>query len=326
MIRSSGRRRPDTIPDNALCLLRMTEEEQPRREPQGPPDPVAPDPAQPSIGERIRSSPVTFALAAINVAAFLWAETHGSTLKTGTLLQYGAVERLHVASGEWWRLGTSMFMHVGWMHLLWNTYASVGWCTVVEKVLGKPRFLAVYLLSGVGGACASAFFHRITSAGASGAMFGIIGATLVLRYRVLGDIREFVRDRFVRSNVMNMAIWTAIGIYAINMDNFAHGGGLVVGALTAFAATAVPARRKIAWGAAVALVVACVVAAARPGWQPKGDDGEATAAYALVYSDGIEGFPKNGARAERMRALACRDPASRACMMTKPAAPTPFAP
>src|SRR5207237_4941882 len=134
---------------------------------------------------------------------FVWAETHGSTLKTSTLLQYGAVERLHVASGEWWRLATSMFMHVGWMHLLWNTYASVGWCTVVEKVLGKPRFLAVYLLSGIGGACASAYFHRVTSAGASGAMFGIIGATLILRYRVLGDLREFVRDRFVRSNVMN---------------------------------------------------------------------------------------------------------------------------
>jgi rhomboid protease GluP len=327
MIRTGGSHCPDTIPDKGLCLPAMPEEEQPKGEPQGPPDPSPPgDPAEPSIGERIRSSPVTFALAAVNVAAFLWAETHGSTLKTATLLQYGAVERLHVASGEWWRLGTSMFMHVGWMHLLWNTYASFGWCTVVEKVLGKRRFLAVYLLSGIGGACASALFHRITAAGASGAMFGIIGATLVLRYRVLGDIREFVRDRFVRSNVMNMAIWTAIGIYAINMDNFAHGGGLVVGAITTLAATMAPARRKIGWGAAVALVALCVVAAARPGWQPKGEDGEATAAYALVYSEGIEGFSKNAARSERMRALACRDPASTACMMTKPAPEIPVAP
>lgn len=307
-------------------LRPMTEEEQSKREPQGPPDPSPPDPAQPSIGERIRSSPVTFVLAAINVAAFIWAETHGSTLKTSTLLQYGAVERLHVVSGEYWRLATAMFMHVGWMHLLWNTYASVGWCTVVEKVLGKRRFLAVYLLSGIGGACASAFFHRITSAGASGAMFGIIGATLVLRYRVLGDIREFVRDRFVRSNVMNMAIWTAIGIYAINMDNFAHGGGLVVGALVTIAATAAPPRRKMGWAAAVAFVVAFAIVTVRPGWQPKGDDGEAAAAYALVYSDGLEGFPKNVGRAERMRSLACRDPASTACMMTKPAVEVPVSP
>jgi rhomboid protease GluP len=307
----------------------MPEEEQPKREESphpSPPDPSPPDPAQPSIGERIRSSPVTFALATINVAAFVWAETHGSTLKTATLLQYGAVERLHVASGEWWRLATSMFMHVGWMHLLWNTYASVGWCTVVEKVLGKPRFLAVYLLSGIGGACASAYFHRVTSAGASGAMFGIIGATLILRYRVLGDIREFVRDRFVRSNVMNMAIWTAIGIYAINMDNFAHGGGLVVGALATFAATAAPPRRKVGWAGIVALVTACVVVAARPGWQPTGDDGEAAAAYALVYSEGIEGFPKNVSRAERMRRLACRDTESTACKLTKPVNVVPIAP
>jgi rhomboid protease GluP len=298
----------------------------PDEQPPQPPDPSPPDPAQPSIGERIRSSPITFALAAINVAAFLWAETHGSTVRPGTLLQFGAVERLHVASGEWWRLGTSMFMHVGWMHLLWNTYASVGWCTVVEKVLGKPRFLAVYLLSGIGGACASAYLHRVTSAGASGAMFGIIGATLVLRYRVLGDIKEFVRDRFVRSNVVNMAIWTAIGIYAINMDNFAHGGGLVVGALATVAATATPARRKIGWAAVGALVAGFVVLAARPGWQPTGDDGEAAAAYTLVYTDGREGFPKNAARAERMRALACRDEKSQACAMTKPTGEIPFAP
>lgn len=291
----------------------MADEQQPQ-----PPDPSSPpDPAEPSIGERIRHSPVTFALAAINVAAFIWAETHGSTLKTGTLLQFGAVERLHVASGEWWRLGTSMFMHVGWMHLLWNTYASVGWCTVVEKVLGKRRFLAVYLLSGIGGACASAYFHRVTSAGASGAMFGIIGATLVLRYRVLGDIKEFVRDRFVRSNVINMAIWTAIGLYAINMDNFAHGGGLVIGALATIVATTAPPRRKVGWAAVGAFVAAFVVVTARPGWKPTGDDGEAAAAYVLAYSQGIEGFPKNTARAERMRALACRDPASQACMMTK---------
>jgi rhomboid protease GluP len=312
----------------------MAEEEHPKRvespDPSppdtSPPDPSPPDPAEPSLAERVRSSPITFALAAINVAAFLWAETHGSTVKTGTLLQYGAVERIHVASGEWWRLTTSMFMHVGWMHLLWNTYASVGWCTVVEKVLGKQRFLAVYLLAGIGGSCASAYFHRVTSAGASGAMFGIIGATLVLRYRVLGDIKEFVRDRFVRSNVVNMAIWTAIGIYAINMDNFAHGGGFVVGALATAVATAPPPRRKMGWAAVVALVVGFVVVAARPGWQPTDDDGEAAAAYVLLYSEGREGFPKNVARADRIRALACRDPQSRACAMTKPALEMPFAP
>lgn len=297
----------------------MADEEQQKARPDSVPDASPPDPAQPSIGERIRSSPITFALAAINVALFIWAETSGSTTQTGTLLRFGAVERLHVASGEYWRLATSMFLHVGWIHLLWNTYASVGWCTVVEKVLGKTRFLAVYLLSGIGGACASALFHRVTSAGASGAMFGIIGATLVLRYRVLGDLKVFVSDRFVRSNVMNMAIWTAIGLTAVNMDNFAHGGGLVVGALATIAATAAPARRRIGWAGAVAFVVALVAFAARPGWKPAGDDGEAAAAYVLAYSEGVEGFTKNTGRAERMRELACRDPASNACMLTKPA-------
>jgi hypothetical protein len=162
-----------------------------------------------------------------------------------------------------------MFMHVGWIHILINTYASIGWCTVVERVLGKPRFLAVYLLSGIGGACASALLHRVTSAGASGAMFGIIGATLVLRYRVLGNVGEFVRDRFVRSNVTNMAIWTAIGPRPSTWTT-SRRRGLVVGALTTIAATSAP-RRRLAGRAPSPVVGSSRWPPAR--WKPTGDDG-----------------------------------------------------
>jgi rhomboid protease GluP len=218
---------------------------------------------------------------------------------------------MHVVTGEYWRLVTPMFLHIGWMHLLWNTYASVGWCAVVEKVIGKGRFLAVYLASGIGGACASVLFHRVTSAGASGAMFGIIGATLILRYRVLGSFAAFTRDRFVRSNLVTMGIWTAIGLTAINMDNFAHGGGLVVGGAATLAATS--KQRRAGWAGVCALVVALAVAAARPGWTPRGDDAEAGAAYATAYALALEGFPREVERATRLADLVCRAPATAAC-------------
>ncbi len=269
------------------------------------------EPPPPSLWSRVKGSPLTFAIAAINVAVFVWAESQGDTTRVPTLLRFGADERVHVAAGEYWRLATSMFLHIGWVHLAWNTYASVGWCTVVERVLGRLRFLFVYLASGIGGACVSALAHRVTSAGASGAMFGIVGATLVLRYRQLGSLRAFTRDRFVRSNVANMAIWTAIGLTAIHMDNFAHGGGLVVGTAAALAATS--RRGRVAWAAVLAGTSALVVLAARPGWIPRDEDAGAGAAYATGYALGLEGFARDPARAERLGELVCRAPATPSC-------------
>ncbi len=265
----------------------------------------------PSLAQRVRHSPVTFALAAINGAVFVWAEHFGRTTEVPVLLRAGASEQLHVASGELWRLVTPMFLHVGLVHLIWNTYASIGWCTAVESAMGKARFLVVYLLSGFAGACASVIAHPVPSAGASGAMFGIIGATLVLRYRMLGSFAAFTKDRFVRANFLNMAIWTAIGLTVVNMDNFAHGGGLVMGATSTYVVTS--RRSFMGWFALAASIVALTAAAARPGWIPRGPSAENAAAYAIVYSRGLRGFERNVPRAVRMTELLCRDPASTLC-------------
>ena len=102
--------------------------------------------------ERLRGAPVTVGLTAINVAFFLLAESSGSTRDASTLLRFGAVESQHVWAGQYWRLASYMFLHIGWAHLLWNSYASFGWCVRVERTLGHGRFLAVYLLSGLAAA------------------------------------------------------------------------------------------------------------------------------------------------------------------------------
>jgi rhomboid protease GluP len=181
--------------------------------------------------DRIRRAPITFALAAINTAVFLFVEWHGSSTDAATLLRFGAVEPAHVWAGEVWRLATYMFLHVGWVHFLWNTYASFGVCMPVERELGQRRFLAVYLLSGIAGGAASTLSAYPVSAGASGAMFGIVGATLAIQARRHPSIRAALADPTARATLSSIALWTLIGMTALPMNNRAHFGGLVAGAI-----------------------------------------------------------------------------------------------
>jgi rhomboid protease GluP len=274
--------------------------------------PRAPPVEPPTIWEMARQAPITFALAAVNISVFLWAERSGSTTTTATLLQFGAVERIHVWAGEPWRLVTSMFLHIGWIHLLWNTYASIGWCAGAERAIGRGRFLFVYLVSGVGAACASVICHDVPAAGASGAMFGIVGVTLVLWRRALPSWDDFFRNRAVRSILINIGVWTVIGLTAVAMDNYAHGGGLVVGAAAAWILTDRQAGRS-SWLVFAAAFAALFVAALRPWWHPTGADADRVAAYADWYRMGKE-LPLDSKRARRIAERGCEARVPSACI------------
>src|SRR5882724_7870050 len=113
---------------------------------------------EPTLMERARQAPITSLLIAVNVLVFLAVSFQGDTMEPGTLLAFGAAERTLVLSGEWWRLGASMFLHFGFVHLLLNSWAGFGWCAEVESRVGKLRFLAVYLAAGIGGAAASTIY------------------------------------------------------------------------------------------------------------------------------------------------------------------------
>jgi rhomboid protease GluP len=123
-----------------------------------------------------------------------------------------------------------MFIHIGWIHMAWNTYCLVGWCSPVERVLGRGRFAFTYLVTGMGACAMSLLCHDAVSAGASGAAFGIVAMTMALRYAVLGNWQAFTADRWVRSTGGTLVIWTILGFTAVRMDNFAHGGGFLTGA------------------------------------------------------------------------------------------------
>jgi membrane associated rhomboid family serine protease len=213
---------------------------------------------------------------AINVAVLALLSWHFDD-PTGSeaLIAAGALERGLVGAGQWWRLLTAVFLHIGWIHLLANSIFGFGWCRMVEKVFGHGRFLALYLLAGVGASAASLAVHDVIGAGASGALFGMIGATLVLHRRMLPGWRPFLRSPSTLSIAGQLAVWTVVALAAdLPIDHAAHFGGLVTGAGAAWIMTRPFPRRPGAW-LPFGLVAGAVLAAAvwpRPGLSRYGAD------------------------------------------------------
>jgi rhomboid protease GluP len=144
----------------------------------------------------------------------------------------------------------------------------VGWCSAVERVLGRWRFVLAYLTTGMSACAVSLLCHDAPgAAGASGAAFGIVGVTMALRWRVLGGWDAFAADPWVRRTAGILVVWTVIGWSTF--DNFAHIGGLVTGALLGAILirerSLAPGPRALEW-ATFALLLAGVLAAAAHRW------------------------------------------------------------
>jgi membrane associated rhomboid family serine protease len=191
-------------------------------------------PSRPSLVEQVRRAPVAWLIIAINVIVFVLAERSGSTTRGDTLVRFGAVWRGLVWQGEYWRLATSMFLHIGVVHLLWNGYYGLRLSAQTEHAIGTSRFLALYVLSGIAGAAASVIGHDAVSAGASGALFGLIGWQLVVGRARTGSFRAMWGDPGVRRDLTWIGAWFVIGIFA-GFDNYAHAGGLGFGLLFSWA-------------------------------------------------------------------------------------------
>lgn len=211
----------------------------------------------------VLSSPVTFALAAVDVALFAWVAAHGSTTDTATLVRFGALEPSRVWDGEWWRLLTAAFLHVGVLHLAWNLFFGVPLCRLVEGAIGWKRFLALYLLSALGASAASLLGHGAISAGASGALFGVAGAMFALYRRLVGSWGAFFRARHVRVNLLLFAVF-AVAAIRLPIDQLAHGGGLVTGAWMAWLVSRPAPRRAWPWAAFAGALALAIALAVRP--------------------------------------------------------------
>ncbi|MBW9159096.1 rhomboid family intramembrane serine protease [Clostridium sp. FP2] len=181
---------------------------------------------------------VTIGIIAINVIMYLvtaylsYVYAKGSMFNSdiNVLVLLGAKVNELIAKGQYYRFISCMFLHGGIVHLGVNMYSLYSIGPMVEKVYGKAKYIAIYFASGI---CASIFsyiFSTSVSIGASGAIFGLLGAVLVFAIKAKGKTGK----GFIRSILSVIFINIFIGVTLPNIDNFAHIGGLIGGMLIAF--------------------------------------------------------------------------------------------
>lgn len=181
----------------------------------------------------------TFILLGINLLVFAAMTVFGATNGLGlngsqdsrVLLLFGAMQNQLIAHGEYYRLFTSMFLHIGLIHLAFNMYALYVIGQDVERLYGAARFLLIYLLGGLGGSLTSYLLSSGgLSAGASGAIFALIGASIAYFYLHRNTFGARGQAQ-LRSMLMLAGINLLFGFTIPGINNLAHMGGLVFGAL-----------------------------------------------------------------------------------------------
>ena len=132
---------------------------------------------------------MTWLIIAINVIVWLLMELNGGSENSDTLIAFGAKVNELIDQGQVWRLLTAMFLHIGIIHLAVNQYSLYAVGTLLERFMGATRFAILYVLAGLCGSLASYWFSpNAISAGASGAIFGLLGALLTPRYEIIRDL------------------------------------------------------------------------------------------------------------------------------------------
>ena len=136
-----------------------------------------------------------------------------------------------IREGQTYRLLTGIFLHGGFMHLLFNCYALYVIGSQVENFLGRFKFLIIYLVAGISGALFSMIFGNYASVGASGAIFGLMGALVYFGYHYRVYLGNVVKSQIIPLILLNLAL----GFFMSGVDNFAHIGGLIGGTLMSIA-------------------------------------------------------------------------------------------
>jgi rhomboid protease GluP len=190
------------------------------------------------IGKREKGSyvpVVTILLIAVNILVFLFAEMSGSSQDAVHMIRMGAMFPAFIIEGrEYYRLFTSMFLHFGITHLVNNMVSLFFLGSYLEEYMGRIRFAFLYLLSGVGSGLCSLLYHvaagqDVVSAGASGAIFGVIGGLFYVVIKNKGRIKEMTTRKMIFLIVFSLYH----GITSSGVDNSAHVGGLLFGIIIA---------------------------------------------------------------------------------------------
>jgi membrane associated rhomboid family serine protease len=233
-----------------------------------------------------RPATFTFVFVTFNVFVFLLMCIKGGgvvgTEDPNVLLVFGAKYNTLINHGEWWRLVTPVFIHIGWLHLFVNMYSLFMLGPYVERLYGSARFVFFWVATGVAGVAASYFASSIggkpgvvgqflfrggdgPSAGASGALFGLVGVLFVFGIKYRHELPDGFKRAFGLGMLPTILINLFIGYTIPFIDNAAHLGGLAAGMLFALAVDYKrPGERgsvAFTWHALQFIALAAVVAA-----------------------------------------------------------------
>ena len=236
---------------------------------------------------------VTYGIIAINVLVFILMVVNGAGLfePNGYVhLKWGSDYAPLTLSGDWWRLVTNVFIHFGIIHLAMNMYCLYTVGVYLEPMLGKAKYTAAYLCTGVLASIVSLWWHNnpVNSAGASGAVFGMYGLFLALLTTSL--IPKAVRQPMLQSIVIFVAYNLFYGLKG-GVDNAAHVGGLisgfVIGYIYVYAIKKEKQEQKLQW-ITPAVVVLTLGIAFNYLQQNKAGDAVRTAALNEVQAAGFK--------------------------------------
>ena len=174
----------------------------------------------------------TYTLILLNILVYIVAKIRA--LVTGTsyfdvMCSFGIKDNVLIRQGEYFRLLAPVFLHAGVIHLLLNCYALHAIARPCERLYGNLKFICIYLLSGICGCIANFAFSNSLSLGASGAIFGILGATLYFKTQKPVAFKSIFGSTFISIIILNLLL----GFMIKDIDNYGHIGGLLAGFLLA---------------------------------------------------------------------------------------------
>ncbi|MCT4687486.1 rhomboid family intramembrane serine protease [Vallitalea sp.] len=194
----------------------------------------------PKIIEENKNIPyITYGLIVINTIFFIYMERLGGTTNILNLVKFGAIDYYSFfMKGEYYRIITSMFIHIGALHLLYNTFSLFIFGTRIEKYMKKWEYILLYGISGICGGLLSITVdlvnrRPVVSAGASGAIYGIIGAILIyskVYKKHIGGLNSY-------TILIMFIVGIAFGTMNLGINNLAHLGGFIGGAIVAYLLT-----------------------------------------------------------------------------------------
>lgn len=187
------------------------------------------------LKRELKKEPVTAVLILLNMFTFLIVELMGGSWDTWVMLEAGAAYTPYILeAGEYYRLFTCMFLHFGIEHLLNNMLILLVIGSRLERTVGKIRFLFIYMLGGFLGNILSLLLEirkgeYAVSAGASGAVFAVIGALFYVMIRNKGRVEDLSAKQILFIALLSLYF----GFTSTGVDNAAHVGGLLAGIILA---------------------------------------------------------------------------------------------